>query len=101
MKTKKTLNDFIKEQKNCFEIVKKKNSDYSNKHFLFNFDDFGFRGIIVRIGDKFSRLRTFYSKNKLNIKDEGIKDTLRDLSNYALLCLLKYEEEEYDKNSNN
>lgn len=60
---KKTIKDFEKEQKKCLELVKVKNADYSNKHFLLNFDDFGYKGIIIRIGDKFSRLRTFYSKD--------------------------------------
>lgn len=90
---KKTIKDFEKEQNKCLELVKVKNVDYSNKHFLYNFDDFGYKGIIVRIGDKFSRLRTFYDKEKFGVKDESIIDTLRDIANYAIFCILKYEED--------
>lgn len=99
---KKTIKDFEKEQNKCLELVKSKNIDYSNKHFLYNFDDFGYKGIIVRIGDKFSRLRTFYGKEKAEVKDESVIDTLRDIANYAILCILKYEEDNQktdDKNN--
>lgn len=95
---KKTIEDFEKEQIRCIDLIKVKNADYSNKHFLYNFDDFGYKGIIVRIGDKFSRLRTLYSKEAIEVKNETIIDTLRDISNYAILCILKYEE---DKEQNN
>jgi len=92
---KKTIKNFVEEQENCLELVKKKNQDYTTTHFLENFDDFGWKGILVRIGDKYSRLKSFYKKGNFQIKDEKVEDTLRDLSNYALLCLLKFQEEKF------
>ena len=32
-------------------------------------------------------------KEKLEVKDESIKDTLIDMANYALIALILYEEE--------
>lgn len=97
---KKTIKDFEKEQQICIDIVKKKNADYSHSHFLQNFDNFGYKGIMVRLGDKFDRIKTFYFKDKFEVKDETLVDTLRDLANYAIFCILKYEEEKDDKDSN-
>jgi|TARA_R110002126_G_scaffold21390_5_gene77313 hypothetical protein len=52
------------------------------------------KGCCVRIGDKFSRIMGFAKKEKLEVKDESIKDTLIDMANYALIALILYEEEE-------
>lgn len=37
------------------------------------------KGCCVRIGDKFSRIMGFAKKEKLEVKDESIKDTLIDM----------------------
>ena len=52
------------------------------------------KGCCVRIGDKFSRIMGFAKKEKLEVKDESIKDTLIDMANYALIALILYEENE-------
>tara|TARA_B100001287_G_scaffold261627_1_gene250840 strand:+ start:371 stop:691 length:321 start_codon:yes stop_codon:yes gene_type:complete len=52
------------------------------------------KGCCVRIGDKFSRIMGFAKKEKLEVKDESIKDTLIDMANYALIALILYEESE-------
>ena len=51
------------------------------------------KGCCVRLGDKFSRIMGFAKKEKLEVKDESIKDTLIDMANYALIALILYEEE--------
>ena len=50
------------------------------------------KGSCIRLGDKFSRLMGFAKKEKLQVKDESIKDTLLDMANYALITLILYEE---------
>lgn len=50
------------------------------------------KGIIIRMGDKFSRISEFAKKESLEVKDESVEDTLIDLANYSLLCLLAYYE---------
>ena len=77
-----------------------KRHDYANKEDVFaNFrhsEDAGipaWKGVCIRIGDKFSRLMGFAKKEQLQVKDENIKDTLLDLANYSLITLILYEEE--------
>jgi hypothetical protein len=42
-------------------------------------------GFLVRMKDKFARLKTFVKKGILQVKDESVEDTLLDLANYCLL----------------
>ena len=52
------------------------------------------KGVLLRMSDKFSRLCSFANKQAYEVKDESFRDTLVDLSNYCLLCVLMYEEED-------
>lgn len=83
-------------------IHDKKNSDYSKKDDpLSNFrlcEDFGmpsWPGILVRMSDKYSRLPQLTIKllngEKPAVEDESMKDTLIDLANYCLLCIILLE----------
>lgn len=54
------------------------------------------KGVCVRISDKFSRIMGFAKKGKLKVKDESVKDTLIDMANYALIALILYEEQNGD-----
>ena len=78
----------------CIEISKKKNADYTgvNDNPFANFksvESLGIKtehGFLTRMMDKMARIGSFVSKGELQVKDESVKDTLRDLANYA--CLL-------------
>lgn len=74
-------------QDECLEVFKKKNADYGDA-----FAQYGTIGVIVRIGDKISRLSTI-SKNKIEVKDESLRDTLLDLHNYAAMALMCLDEQ--------
>lgn len=50
-------------------------------------------GIVIRIGDKFSRICEFAKKGQLEVKDESVEDTLLDMANYCLLCIMAYHAE--------
>jgi hypothetical protein len=50
------------------------------------------KGVLVRISDKFSRLCAFARQETLKVSDENIEDTLIDLANYCLICVLLYKE---------
>jgi hypothetical protein len=49
------------------------------------------RGAMVRLSDKVTRLRTYCRTGKL--EHEGVTDTLMDLASYSLLALLMHQEE--------
>lgn len=51
------------------------------------------RGAMVRLSDKVTRLATFNATGSLS--HEGVEDTLLDLASYALLSLLLYQEENH------
>ena len=48
------------------------------------------KGAMVRLSDKVTRLATFNATGKLH--HEGVEDNLFDLASYALLALLLYRE---------
>lgn len=64
------------------EQLKKKNTDYGDA-----FAKFGIIGVLMRIEDKIQRALSI-SKSGVNlVDDEGLKDTLLDLHNYAAMAL--------------
>ena len=76
------------------EIHSNKSHDYGGKgNPLSNLEIFGWRGVIVRLGDKFCRLKNFYNQGEFKVKDENIKDTFCDMAIYALLAIVLYEQE--------
>jgi len=74
-------------QKQGYELFIKKNIDYGD-----SFAKYGVIGVLMRIEDKIQRAMTI-TKNGVNlINDEGIKDTLLDLHNYAAMALILLNE---------
>lgn len=43
------------------------------------------QAILIRLSDKFERLKSLYNTDKQLVKDESVQDTLLDLANYCLL----------------
>ena len=69
------------------ELFTKKNIDYGDA-----FAKYGVIGVLMRIEDKIQRALSI-TKNGVNlINDEGIKDTLLDLHNYAAMALMLLNE---------
>lgn len=50
------------------------------------------RGCLVRMSDKWSRLEQLAGGKQPQVKDEALEDTLIDLANYCLLCIVLREE---------
>jgi hypothetical protein len=76
------------------QIVKAKNNDYtaSSGSAFANFESTPdlaspFSGVLIRMGDKFQRLRTFAAKGQLQVAGEGADDAARDVIGYALILL--------------
>ncbi len=74
-------------QQEALELFKKKNKDYGD-----SFATYGPIGVIVRIGDKISRLNSI-TKNGINmVNDESLRDTLIDLHNYSAMAVMLMDE---------
>jgi hypothetical protein len=75
-------------QATALELFKKKNIDYGDA-----FAKFGVIGVLMRIEDKIQRSLSI-TKNGVNlINDEGIRDTLIDLHNYAAMALMLLDQD--------
>jgi len=83
------LDNFAEVTKQMLEITAKKSNDYASDDDPFrNFREFGELGILVRMSDKFSRLRTaLYDRKDMAVSDETVEDTILDLATYAILLL--------------
>lgn len=81
------------------ELHSRKNHDYSGDDPLSNLKSSveigipAWKGILVRLMDKWARLKGFAKKGILEVKDESIRDTLMDNAVYSLLCIIIYEED--------
>lgn len=55
------------------------------------------RGIAIRMSDKWTRLENFVKNDTLKVEDESIEDTLIDLANYCLLYIIARRESKCEK----
>ena len=80
-------------QNKALELFAKKNADYGDA-----FAKFGFVGVLMRIEDKIQRSLSITRNSVHLVNDEGIKDTLIDLHNYAAMALMLMDENDIDAN---
>ena len=73
-------------QYQALELFKKKNADYGDA-----FAKFGTIGVLMRIEDKIQRSLSITKSGVNLVNDEGLKDTLLDLHNYAAMALMLLE----------
>ena len=50
------------------------------------------KGTLVRMSDKWSRITQLANGKEALVKDEAITDTLKDMAVYSLLCIILIEE---------
>ena len=74
-----------------FELYKRKNIDYGNS-FAEQFQEFRMQSVMFRLQDKVSRIKQL-SMNSQRVSDESLIDTLRDLSNYAIMTIVELEKD--------
>ena len=86
------------------DLHDKKNADYAgsedslaNLRMCEKMGLSSFIGVVVRLSDKFFRLMRFCKTKELAVKDESIKDTLKDIVNYAIFAIIFLEEEEQNR----
>ena len=70
-------------QSQALELFKKKNADYGDA-----FAKFGVIGVLMRIEDKIQRALSISNSGVTLVNDEGLRDTLLDLHNYAAMALM-------------
>jgi hypothetical protein len=70
-------------QSDALELFKKKNADYGDA-----FAKFGIIGVLTRIEDKIQRALSISRNGVTLVDDEGLRDTLIDLHNYAAMALM-------------
>ena len=88
--------DLVEDQHLFCEILKeasklrwKKLQDYGQ-----SYRNFGILGVIIRLGDKMSRIeRLFKDPKSQKIKNESIRDTLLDILNYSAMAIMLLDEE--------
>ena len=74
-------------QADALALFTKKNADYGDA-----FAKYGAIGVLMRIEDKLQRAISI-TKNGVNlVNDEGIRDTLLDLHNYAAMAIMLLDE---------
>ena len=80
-------------QNKALELFAKKNADYGDA-----FAKFGVIGVLMRIEDKIQRSLSITQNGVNLVNDEGNKDTLLDLHNYAAMALMLMDENDIDAN---
>ncbi len=75
-------------QSNALELFKKKNADYGDA-----FAKYGLIGVLMRIEDKIQRGLSISKTGIVMVSDEGLRDTLLDLHNYAAMAVMLLDEE--------
>ena len=65
-------------------LMDKKQQDYGSR----NISDFGIVGVVIRMNDKFQRIKNLIGNRRKATVNESIRDTFRDVSNYAIIALL-------------
>jgi hypothetical protein len=92
----KTIPDRVSQmsgiQSEALTLFRKKNADYGDA-----FANFGPGGVIVRMGDKISRLCSITTKKVSLIDTESLRDTLIDLHNYSAMAIMLLDEEKNGK----
>ncbi|MCK5643732.1 MAG: DUF1599 domain-containing protein [Gammaproteobacteria bacterium] len=72
-----------KVQTEALELFRKKNADYGD-----SFATYGPVGVLVRMGDKISRLSSITKSGVNLVNTESLRDTLIDLHNYAAMAVM-------------
>jgi len=86
-------NDISAHNSRLSKMRRDKGSDYSGKSqdTLANLRPCGILGIVVRISDKFMRLKSHYIDG-VEMQNESIEDTWDDLINYAFYGRIYHEQ---------
>ena len=74
-------------QQEGLELFARKNADYGDA-----FAKYGVIGVLMRLEDKLQRAMSITKQGVTLVNDEGIRDTLIDLHNYAAMAIMLLDE---------
>jgi hypothetical protein len=74
-------------QKTALELFIQKNADYGDA-----FAQYGTVGVLMRMEDKLHRFMSISKSGIQLVNDEGLRDTLLDLHNYAAMAIMLLDE---------
>lgn len=87
------VSQMSKVQEEGLNLFKKKNQDYGDA-----FASYGAIGVLVRMGDKISRLLSITNKGISLVNSESLRDTLIDLHNYSAMAIMLIDEDKDKRN---
>ena len=73
-------------------LYERKNHDYGNS-FSETYRKLGVISATTRMLDKMNRVVSLVTKDKHEVKDESLRDTLIDLANYAVMTIMELDGE--------
>lgn len=92
-----TKDDKLKDLTNeILKIYREKNADYGDS-FSKSYKEFGIIAPVVRMSDKMERIKQLSKGEDIKVKDESLKDTLKDLANYALMLVIEMDLEKEEE----
>lgn len=89
MSNNNRISQYSNVQKEALDLFTKKNADYGDA-----FATYGPVGVLVRMGDKISRLQSISKSGITLVDNESIRDTLIDLHNYAAMAVMLIDEKD-------
>lgn len=72
------------------DLYRIKNSAYGNS-FSSSIQSYGLIAALTRISDKFHRLENLILHPSVDVGDERLVDTLKDLASYAIMTVMEVE----------
>lgn len=92
------VEEFKKITENMADLYERKNSDYGGS-FEESVAEFGPIAGVVRISDKFNRLKSLLLKGKdRRVNDESVSDTLTDMACYCIMLKIELDGENQEHN---
>lgn len=82
--TTSAATEFLRLSLEDAKLFDNKQHDYGSK----NISEFGTLGVMVRMNDKFQRVKNLFTKKKKARVKESIRDTFQDISNYGKIYRL-------------
>jgi hypothetical protein len=87
--SRERVDSLVKIQDEARKLFQKKNQDYGDA-----FANYGPIGVLVRMGDKISRLQSITNHQITLINTESLRDTLIDLHNYSAMAIMLLDEKQ-------